>query len=115
MNMTFVYTSQFKARWDSQRLTDEDLQALETMLMNRPEAGDVLSGTDGARKVRFAPPSRHTGKSGAFRIGYAYVKIDATIYVLAMLIKNRQPNFTDTEKASMKSAIAIITAKHKRW
>src|ERR1700743_2553860 len=103
MNLTFVYTPYFTARWDSERLTDEDLQALESMLKNRPEAGDVLSGTGGARKVRFAPPSRHTGKSGAMRIGYAYVKIDATIYFIAMLTKNRQPNFTDAQKSAMKA------------
>lgn len=41
-----------------------DLQALERILIANPDAGDVIPGTGGLRKLRFAPPSWHTGKRG---------------------------------------------------
>jgi hypothetical protein len=82
MRLTFVQLSRFAARWSQLRLTDEDLRALEQLLLRNPDAGAVVAGTGGLRKVRFAPPSRHIGKSGAFRIGYAYFRtVDASLSV----------------------------------
>jgi len=108
MQLTFVQLSRFALRWVQLKLTDDDLQALEQMLLRNPEAGAVVSGTGGLRKTRFAPPSRHTGKSGALRIGYAYIRVASAIYLLAVFPKNEQANLTAAEKAELRKIVDII-------
>jgi hypothetical protein len=58
--------------------------------------------------VRFAPPLKHIGKSGAYRVGYAYFRTADAIYVLGMIVKSKQPNFTAAEKAGFKADVARI-------
>lgn len=65
---SFLQTSPFVADAERLGLDDEDMQALERLLIERPDRGAVVAGTGGVRKVRFAPPSWHTGKSGAARV-----------------------------------------------
>jgi hypothetical protein len=55
MKQTFIQVSRFVAKWQSLKLNDADLAALESMLMANPEAGAVMAGAGGVRKVRFAP------------------------------------------------------------
>jgi hypothetical protein len=108
MRLTFIYTAPFATRWRQFRLTDEDLQSLEQQLMKRPGAGDVMQGTGGLRKVRFAPPSQHTGKSGAFRVGYVYFPGAEEIVLLVIFPKSAQPNLTAAEKDRFKKVIASL-------
>jgi hypothetical protein len=108
MQLTFVQLSRFAARWARLKLTDEDLQALEHVLLRNPDAGAVVSGTGGLRKVRFAPPSRHVGKSGAFRVGYTFFRSADAIYLLAIYPKNEQANLTLAEKEDIRKLIEII-------
>jgi hypothetical protein len=61
----FVQLAPFSAGWDRLGLDDDDLAALEEMLESRPEAGPVVRGAGGVRKVRFAGPDARRGKSGA--------------------------------------------------
>lgn len=76
--------------------------------MRNPDAGAVVGGTGGLRKVRFAPPSRHAGKRGAFRVGYAYFRNADAIYLLAIYPKNEQANLTPAEKAEARKLIEKI-------
>ena len=89
-------------------LADEDLQALEQQIMRNPESGAVMAGTGGLRKIRFAPPSWHTGKSGATRVCYAIFVEAEQCYLAAIFAKNEQPNLTAAEKAEARKMIAAL-------
>jgi hypothetical protein len=89
------------------------LSALESVLVDNPDAGDVMAGTGGVRKVRFAPPSRHTGKSGAFRVAYAYFRLGQTVYLLTIFAKNEQENFTAAQKAKFKTLMKVLAEYHQ--
>ena len=108
MHLTFIHYAAFTKRWRQFRLTDEDLQVLEQQLMKDPEAGDLMQGTGGLCKARFAPPSLHTGKSGAYRVGYVYFRTAAVIVLLVIFPKSAQPNLTAAEKAQFKKVIRIV-------
>ena len=110
MQFTFVQLGAFITRWKEYDLTDDDLQALETELARQPEVGAVMVGTGGLRKMRFAPPSRHTGKRGGFRVGYVYYRAASTIYLFVLFSKTEQANLTSAEKAAVRGAIAAIGA-----
>lgn len=49
-------------------LSDEDFGALQRALMANPEAGPVIPGSGGVRKLRWAAPGR--GKRGGYRVIY---------------------------------------------
>jgi len=51
-------------------LDDDSFIELQNLLMLNPEAGDVIQGTGGLRKLRFADSRRNKGKRGGLRIIY---------------------------------------------
>ena len=110
VGLTFGQVASFVADWKRLRLTDEDLQALEALIMERPEAGVVMHGTGGLRKVRFARPSWRTGKSGATRVCYVLLSEIDQCYLIALLAKNEQSNLNAAQKAAARKLIATIRA-----
>jgi hypothetical protein len=111
--MSFRQMSAFVAAWKRLGLTDEDLQALETQIMEDPKAGSVMAGTGGLRKVRFAPPSMHSGKSGATRVCYAVIFEDVC-YLFTIFAKNEMPNLSAADKAALRSLVEEIRKRHSK-
>ena len=66
-------------RYRQEYLDDEAFKRLQVELMDNPEAGDVIKGTGGLRKLRFADEKRGKGKRGGLRIIYycVYLKINS--------------------------------------
>ena len=48
----------------------EERQAIVTFVSVNPQAGDLMAGTGGARKLRFKRPG--TGKSSGYRVVFYY-------------------------------------------
>lgn len=105
MRLTIVQLSTFAADWRRLKLNDDDLRALEGLLLEGPAAGQVMSGTGGLRKMRFAPPSRHTGKSGAMRVGYAYFPTKEAIYLVVIFAKSDRQNLLPAERNQIKALL----------
>lgn len=64
----FIETSAFSA-YLPDYLSDEEYTALQEHLCETPEAGDLVRGSGGVRKLRWARAG--SGKSGGVRICYA--------------------------------------------
>lgn len=94
--------------WDRQRLTDADLRALEQTIAKAPDGAPVMRGTGGLRKLRFAPPSMHRGKSGATRVGFAYFRAKAGVIVVAIFAKNDAANFTAAQRAEIEKWLKLV-------
>ena len=47
-----MLTTGFEKSWAAMNLGDDELRELQNLLIEDPEAGDVIQGTGGARKVR---------------------------------------------------------------
>ena len=110
MTATLIYASLFVSEWKRLRLTEDDLRHLERAIMARPDAGDVMAGTGGVRKLRFAPPSRPGGKSGGFRVCYAWFVASTTAVVLLIYPKNELANLTADDKKAIRLAVERIRA-----
>lgn len=113
MQLTIVQLAAFVSDWRRLRLTDEDLQALEQLLLRRPTAGAVISGTGGFRKVRFAPPSWYSGKSGATRVIYVFFPEIETIFLFLIYGKNEQGNLSAKQKQAAAKWVASFRSTLK--
>lgn len=74
--MEFVEAPTFTAHL-AEYLVDDEYRALQAFLAADPEAGDVIPGTGGFRKLRWADPARGKGKRGGLRVIYYYLLSDA--------------------------------------
>lgn len=98
-------------------LTEEDMRALQAAILNGPAAAPVIRGTGGLRKVRFAPPSWRTGKSGAARICYAWFPVHGVVLLVRAYAKADQTDLTAGERSEIALWLAAIEkelAKEKR-
>ena len=86
MTREFIITKEFDRTWKELELNDDDLQELELFLCKNPEIGDVLEGTGGVRKFRWALEGK--GKSGGARIIYLDIVFASHIYLLTAFPKN---------------------------
>ena len=108
MNASFVQLGIFVSAWKYLGLDDEDLRALENVIGQRPQAGKVIPGTGGVRKIRFAPPSWNRGKSGSVRVCYACFLSGKAIFLLTAYGKNRKDNLDAAEKKLYRKLLSQI-------
>jgi hypothetical protein len=81
-------------------------RALTNMLAAQPDAGDLIVGSGGIRKVRLAGEGK--GKSGGYRVLTAFVGPMAPVYRLAVLSKGDRENFTRAEVQHLAKLTASI-------
>lgn len=109
MTRTFIEVPLFSKRWKEIGLDDDELQALQIMLLKDPESGPVMEGTGGIRKVRF--PMKDRGKSGSVRVCYTDFAEYEVIYLITAFEKKDQENLTDEEKNILKKLIKALKAE----
>ena len=73
MKRLFVMTAGFEKSWEHMGLGDEELRELQNVLLENPDAGDVIPDLAGARKIRI--PLTGRGKSGGGRVIYVDVVV----------------------------------------
>jgi hypothetical protein len=71
MMAVFIELPAFE-RHREEYLDDISFSTLQGALMINPEAGDLIAGTGGLRKLRFADMRRGKGKRGGLRVIYYY-------------------------------------------
>lgn len=109
--MVIVETSAFTARvYDY--LTDDEYRELQTMLVLNPNAGNVIRGAGGLRKVRFAP--RGAGKSGGLRVIYFCFTSDNQIVLFTIYSKREVADLTPAERDALRDMMkAEVEARKK--
>ena len=106
MNRQFIEVPLFTKRWAEIGLGNEELRALQIMLLKNPEAGPVIEGTGGIRKVRF--PLENRGKSGSVRICYTDFDEYEVTYLITAFTKKEQENLSAAEKAVLKKLVKML-------
>ena len=86
---TVIETPTFKRQADAYWVADERL-AFFAWLAANPEAGDVIPGADGARKVRWSLPG--SGKRSGVRVIYFNETEDGTLLLVMMYAKAQREN-----------------------
>jgi hypothetical protein len=84
-----VTTPTFERHAAKAGLSDDEVIDICVWLAAHPQAGALIVGTGGARKVRFA--ARGKGKSGGYRTIHYYAGDDVPIFLLALIDKRERP------------------------
>ena len=72
--------------------TDEDLRALQSYLLVSPDAGDLIRGGSGLRKLRWSAQGR--GKRGGARVIYYWHVPGERIYLIYAYVKSEREDLT---------------------
>ena len=106
MKAVFVELPAFE-RHRSYYLDDESFRALQDELMKNPEAGDLIEGTGGLRKLRFADAKRGKGKRGGLRIIYFYWDGKSQFWLFTLYDKDEATDLTPAQRAKLKSMVKV--------
>ena len=104
MKALFVELPAF-IRHRSDYLDDEGLRALQNALMENPEAGDVIEGTGGLRKVRQADPRRGKGKRSGLRVIYYWWDGRRQFWLFTLYDKDEMDDLSAKEKKAPKDML----------
>lgn len=95
MKRIFVESSLFKKTF-SELVSLESLKDLQVEILKNPEAGDLIVGTGGIRKMRFGSESK--GKRGGWRILYLDLPDAEVCHLLYAYPKSESENISSEGK-----------------
>ena len=100
--MQFVETSAFTRR--VRKLLDMEAYAgLQLHLVLNPEAGSIIRGTGGLRKIRWQTRSR--GKRGGVRVIYYWLKDRETILMLFAFGKSERADLSEEQRRILRQVV----------
>lgn len=106
---TVIETPDFLSDAKAAGLNEQERLTIVQTIAKYPETGDIIPGTGGARKVRFA--GRGRGKSGGFRVITFYSGPDVPVFLLSVFAKGDKINLTQAERNELRAILTdIITA-----
>lgn len=100
--MIILETRAFTARLES-LLSDEEYRFLQTALIQHPEAGTIIPGTGGLRKLRWSIAGR--GKKGGARIIYFWHPRSDRLLMLFIYAKNEASDLTADQRAVLRKTV----------
>lgn len=106
MKRMFVETDEFRSRWQKLGMTQEDLRELQNHLLEHPDAGPIISGAGGVRKLRWARKGR--GKSGGVRVAYADFGSRETTWLVTVFGKNEKADLSPEERKAIKAFVKSL-------
>lgn len=89
-------------------LTAPERQEIIDFLAARPKAGDLIEGTGGIRKLRWAYGGR--GKSAGVRVIYYFHSDAMPLYLITLFAKNERANLTKAERNELAKLVDILIA-----
>jgi hypothetical protein len=108
---TVVETRAFLSDARSLGLPDAERLAIVTWIAANPAAGDVIEGTGGARKVRFAGKGK--GKSGGYRVITFFTGAEVPVFLLNIFAKNEKTDLTPKERRVLKTVLGDVVKAYR--
>jgi hypothetical protein len=104
---TVIETNAYLKAADDAGMDEEERSAVVDTIAANPEAGAIMPGCGGARKLRVRKPG--TGKSGGYRVITYYAGDEIPVFLLTVFGKGEKDNLTGAER----NALAGLTKRLK--
>jgi hypothetical protein len=101
------------ARFREDYLDDDGFAELQSYLAKNPEAGDMVPGAGGIRKMRWRDPRRGKGRRGGLRIIYYCFLSEREIWLLTLYDKDEAADLTKEERGQLRRALETERAARK--
>jgi hypothetical protein len=104
MKGVFVELPAFE-RHRASYLDDDGFRALRNLLMEHPEAGELIPDAGGLRKLRFSDVRRGKGKRGGLRVIYYWWVTGLEFWLFTLYGKDEMADLTPTQRKALKAMI----------
>ncbi|MBL1435547.1 MAG: type II toxin-antitoxin system RelE/ParE family toxin [Rhodobacteraceae bacterium] len=109
---TVALTPMFLNQAKREGMADKDISDIVNVLADNPNAGDLMAGTGGARKLRHA--GRGKGKSGGYRTIHYFGGDDVPVFLLSVYGKGTADNLTKAERNELAKILPKMADAYKK-
>jgi hypothetical protein len=92
-------------------LSEDEMAVIIRIIASNPKAGDVMVGTGGARKLRFAASGK--GKRGGVRTVHYFGGDDVPVFMLAVIKKGDRDNLSKAECNALRKELQGIADAYR--
>jgi hypothetical protein len=104
MKALFIELPAFE-RHRAEYLDDDAFRSLQHLLMSDPEAGDLIVGTGGLRKMRYRDARRGKGKRGGLRVIYYWWGEGVQFWLFTLYDKDEVHDLTPQQRKAFRAMI----------
>jgi hypothetical protein len=108
---TVIQTPAFLADCRRAGLGEEEVSEIVRAISLEPWLGDLMPGTGGARKRRFA--GRGKGKSGGYRTVSYFAGQDVPVLLLALVDKGERADLSRAERDELRKELAGYASDYR--
>lgn len=94
----------------SSLLKDEEKMSIVNYLAIHPQAGDIVQGTGGIRKLRWSAQGK--GKSGGVRVIYYYHNGSVPLFLLTVFGKGEKANISKSERNELSKLTNLLLERY---
>lgn len=105
---TVIETNAYIAAAKDAGMNADEMTAVVDLIAANPEAGEIMPGCGGARKLRVAKPGK--GKSGGYRVITYFGGADVPVFLLTVFGKNEKANLTKGERNDLAKLTKLLAA-----
>jgi hypothetical protein len=93
-------------------MTEDERKVLVDYLAHNPAAGDLIAGTGGVRKLRWALQGR--GKRGGARVVYFYHSVNIPLFALTAYAKNERADLSQEDRNDFRQLSKLLAETYGR-
>ena len=109
---TVIETHDYLADAKEAGISTDEREAIVRFVAGNPEAGDLIVGTGGARKLRFR--GRGKGKSGGYRVITYFGGVDIPVFLLNVFAKGDRIDLSQRERNELRQELAGLANDYRR-
>jgi hypothetical protein len=108
---TVVETPPFLVQAKEAGMDDAVRAEIVNAISENPQIGDLMQGTGGFRKFRWARPGM--GKRGGYRVVSYYYSAGLPVFLIAAFAKNERDNLSQQERNDLRKLSEILVDTYK--
>jgi hypothetical protein len=108
---TIIETSDYLRDAKAAGIAADERRAIVDSIAANPTVGELLVGSGGARKIRFAAPGR--GKSGGYRVITYYGGADLPVFLLNVFKKGDRINLSKAEINELRAELSSLAQEYR--